>query len=125
LFVGIWEGGFLSTLGSFVLLMMLMTTRGTQGKANDTRFMYLMGFSLCTGKFESYLTNYEVSLLLNDSLYEFECFLILKIFVGLSSGNLIESVWNLDPTIVISALLYTCVIFTCFTLSALIAPEGK
>jgi len=31
----------------------------------------------------------------------------------------------MDPSIVISALLYTCVIFTCFSVSALIAPEGK
>jgi FtsH-binding integral membrane protein len=45
--------------------------------------------------------------------------------VGLSTGPLIETVWDMDPSIVISALLYTCVVFTCFTLSALIAPDGK
>jgi FtsH-binding integral membrane protein len=44
---------------------------------------------------------------------------------GLSTGPLIEVVWDLDPTIVISALMYTAVIFVCFTLSALVAPEGK
>jgi len=49
----------------------------------------------------------------------------LALCTGLSTGPLIEAVWDLDPSIVISALLYTCVIFTCFTLSALIAPDGK
>jgi len=44
---------------------------------------------------------------------------------GLSTGPLIEVVWDLDPSIVISALMYTAVIFVCFTLSALIAREGK
>jgi len=44
---------------------------------------------------------------------------------GMSTGPLIEAVWDIDPSIVISALMYTCVIFTCFTLSALIAPDGK
>jgi FtsH-binding integral membrane protein len=43
----------------------------------------------------------------------------------MSTGPLIEAVWDLDPSIVISALMYTCVVFTCFTLSALIAPDGK
>jgi hypothetical protein len=45
--------------------------------------------------------------------------------LGMSTGPLIEAVWQLDPSIVISALLYTCIIFTCFTLSALVAPEGR
>jgi len=49
----------------------------------------------------------------------------LALCTGLSTGPLIESVWAMDPSIVISALLYTCVIFTCFSISALIAPEGK
>lgn len=44
---------------------------------------------------------------------------------GLSTGPLIERVWDLEPSIVVSALMYTCVIFTCFTISALIAPDGK
>jgi FtsH-binding integral membrane protein len=43
----------------------------------------------------------------------------------MSTGPLIEAVWDIDPSNVISALMYTCVIFTCFTLSALIAPDGK
>jgi len=49
----------------------------------------------------------------------------LALCTGLSTGPLIEMVWDLDPSIVVSALMYTCVIFTCFTLSALIAPDGK
>jgi len=49
----------------------------------------------------------------------------LALCTGLSTGPLIEVVWDLDPSIVISALLYTCIVFTCFSLSALIAPEGK
>jgi FtsH-binding integral membrane protein len=44
---------------------------------------------------------------------------------GMSTGPLIEAVWDIEPSIVMSALMYTCVIFTCFSLSALIAPEGK
>jgi FtsH-binding integral membrane protein len=44
---------------------------------------------------------------------------------GLSTGPLIEAVWDIEPSIVMSALMYTCVIFTCFSLSAIIAPEGK
>ncbi|ODM97725.1 putative Bax inhibitor 1 [Orchesella cincta] len=44
---------------------------------------------------------------------------------GLSTGPLIDLVWDIEPSIVVSALMYTCVIFTCFSLSAIIAPEGK
>lgn len=43
----------------------------------------------------------------------------------MSTGPMIEVVWDIDPSIVISALLYTGIVFTCFSLSALIAPEGK
>jgi len=89
---GIWEGGMLSGLGSFVLVLMLAFSRQPDGKEDGKRFLYLNGLAFCT---------------------------------GLSTGPLIESVWDLNPAIVVSALLYTCVIFTCFTLSALIAPEGK
>lgn len=49
----------------------------------------------------------------------------LAFFTGLSTGPLIELVWDLDPTLVISALMYTCVVFTCFSLCALFATEGK
>jgi len=49
----------------------------------------------------------------------------LALCTGMSTGPLIDTVWDLDPSIVVSALLYTCVVFTCFTLSALIAPDGK
>lgn len=49
----------------------------------------------------------------------------LALCTGLSTGPLIETVWDIDPSIVISALLYACVIFTCFTVSALVAPDGK
>jgi len=49
----------------------------------------------------------------------------LALCTGLSTGPLIEMVWDLNPTIVISALLYTFVIFTCFTVSAIVAPDGK
>lgn len=49
----------------------------------------------------------------------------LAFCTGLSTGPLIEVVWDLDPSIVISALMYTGVIFVCFTLSALVAREGK
>jgi len=49
----------------------------------------------------------------------------LALCTGLSTGPLIDAVWDINPTIVVSALLYTCVIFACFTLSALIAPDGK
>jgi FtsH-binding integral membrane protein len=50
----------------------------------------------------------------------------LAFCTGLSTGPLIDHVWNvIDPSLVISALLYTCVIFTCFSLSALFATEGK
>lgn len=49
----------------------------------------------------------------------------LALCTGLSTGPLIDAVWDLDPSIVVSALMYTFVVFTCFTLSALIAPDGK
>jgi len=50
----------------------------------------------------------------------------LALCTGLSTGPLIETVWvGMDPSIVISALMYTCVVFTCFSVSALVAPEGK
>jgi len=89
---GIWQGGMLSGLGSFILILMLAFSRNGDGKDDGMRFLYLNGLAFCS---------------------------------GMSTGPLIEAVWDLNPSIVISALLYTCVIFTCFTLSALIAPEGK
>lgn len=49
----------------------------------------------------------------------------LAFCTGLSTGPLIANVWDLDPSLVISALLYTCVIFTCFSLCALFARDGK
>jgi FtsH-binding integral membrane protein len=49
----------------------------------------------------------------------------LALCTGLSTGPLIETVWDINPSLVISALLYAFVIFTCFTISALIAPDGK
>jgi len=44
---------------------------------------------------------------------------------GLSVGPLVELVWDINPAVVISALMYTCVIFGSFSLSALLAREGK
>jgi len=49
----------------------------------------------------------------------------LAFCTGLSTGPLIDLVWDLNPAIVISALLYTSVLFTSFTLCALFAREGK
>lgn len=89
---GIWQGGLLSGLGSFTLILMLAFSRNAEGKDDGMRFLYLNGLAFCS---------------------------------GMSTGPLISAVWELNPSIVISALLYTCVIFSCFTLSALIAPEGK
>lgn len=89
---GIWQGGILSGLGSFILILMLAFSRNPEGKDDGMRFLYLNGLAFCS---------------------------------GMSTGPLIEAVWDLNPSIVISALLYTCVIFTCFTMSALIAPEGR
>lgn len=60
-----------------------------------------------------------------DSGKRFMYFNGLAFCTGLSTGPLIEVVWDLDPSIVISALMYTAVIFVCFTLSALVANEGK
>jgi hypothetical protein len=47
---GIWEGGILSGLGSIILITMLAVSRNPEGKADATRFMYLNGLALCTGK---------------------------------------------------------------------------
>jgi len=49
----------------------------------------------------------------------------LAFCTGLSTGPLVELVWDINPSVVISALLYTCVIFGSFSLSALFAREGK
>lgn len=48
-YLGIWEGGLLSGLGSIILLTMLAFSRNGDGKDDATRFMYLNGFALCTG----------------------------------------------------------------------------
>jgi len=89
---GILQGGALSGIGSFILVLMLAFSRNPEGKDDGMRFLYLNGLAFCT---------------------------------GMSTGPLIEAVWDLNPSIVISALLYTSIIFTCFTLSALVAPEGR
>jgi len=49
----------------------------------------------------------------------------LALCTGLSTGPLVELVAQIDPSIVISALLYTFVIFTCFSFCALFARDGK
>lgn len=49
----------------------------------------------------------------------------LALCTGLSTGPLIELVADIDPSIVVSALLYTFVIFTCFSFCALFARDGK
>jgi len=89
---GIWQGGILSALGSFILMMMIAGTRHPDGKDEGKRFAYLNGLALCT---------------------------------GVSTGPLVEIVWEMNPAVVVSALLYTCVIFGSFSLSALFATEGK
>jgi len=50
IFTGIWEGGMLSGLGSFALILALAFSRNPEGKDDGKRFMYLNGLALCTGK---------------------------------------------------------------------------
>ncbi|XP_064466013.1 probable Bax inhibitor 1 isoform X2 [Ornithodoros turicata] len=44
---------------------------------------------------------------------------------GLGMGPLLDIVVSVDPSIVLTAFLGTCIIFTCFTLSALYADHGR
>lgn len=44
---------------------------------------------------------------------------------GLSTGPLMDIVYRIDPSIIVSAFMGTCVIFGCFTLAALYAPDRK
>lgn len=46
-------------------------------------------------------------------------------FTGLSTGPLMDIVIQIDPNIIVSAFMGTCVIFGCFTLAALYAPNRK
>jgi len=44
---------------------------------------------------------------------------------GLSTGPLMDIVIQINPSIIVSAFMGTCVIFGCFTLAALYAPDRK
>jgi hypothetical protein len=48
---GIWEGGMLSGLGSFGLILMLAFSRNPEGKDDGKRFMYLNGLAFCSGNY--------------------------------------------------------------------------
>jgi Bax inhibitor 1 len=43
---------------------------------------------------------------------------------GLGLGPLLELVFSIDPSIVMTALIGTTVVFVCFSISALLAPRG-
>jgi len=44
---------------------------------------------------------------------------------GLSTGPLLDMAISVDPSIIVTAFFGTCVVFVCFTLAAMYAPDRK
>ncbi|KAK6624960.1 hypothetical protein RUM43_005251 [Polyplax serrata] len=82
--------GFLSLIASLILLLVLQFTP-PNGKNNNLRLGYLLGFAF---------------------------------FAGICVGPLVSFAVEINPSIIVSALIGTVLIFCCFTLSVLFAPKG-
>lgn len=50
---------------------------------------------------------------------------LFTFFKGYNLGPYLQTAIRIDPAIIIQALLITIIVFTCFSLSALVAPHGK
>ncbi|XP_011700230.1 PREDICTED: bax inhibitor 1 [Wasmannia auropunctata] len=85
------QANLLTTLGTLGLLIALMTTPDN-GKNQNLRLGYLLGFAFLS---------------------------------GLGLGPLLELVVSIDPSIVVTALVGTTVIFVSFSISALLAARGR
>jgi FtsH-binding integral membrane protein len=85
------QASLLTTIGSFGLLIALMSTPDN-GKNQKLRLGYLL------------------------------CFAFLS---GLGMGPLLELVISIDPSIVVTALVGTALIFVSFSISALLAKRGR
>lgn len=91
LYTEVQKAGFLTAIGGLGLLLALLSTPDN-GKNQNLRLGYLLGFAFLSG-------------------------------IGL--GPLLEVVISIDPSIIVTALIGTTVVFVSFSISALLAGRGK
>lgn len=99
------RANFLFTLVGFGLMFVLVGTPDTRENRNK-RFGYFVAFCALNGQL-----NY---------LYP-QIFVVL----GVGMGPLLEAVIRIDPSIVLTALLSTAIVFGCFSMAALHAESTK
>ncbi|KRY34288.1 Bax inhibitor 1, partial [Trichinella spiralis] len=60
-----------------------------------------------------------------NELYRFLALMAFSALSGLSTGPLLDFVISVNASLIVTAFMVTAVLFGCFTLAALIAPDRK
>jgi len=122
-YTSILSGGLMSTLGTLGFGIALFASRDDE-KNRNTRMGYLMGFAGCSGMLATILST-QLSKLFPSKicvvLMSYGCSRIL----GLSMGPMLDMALMVNPALIPTALLSSCLIFVCFSLSTIFSEHRK